>query len=60
GIDTGGLEISDATMRKLLEVDDECWKEQVSQMREHYARFGTQLPTALRAQFDSLQDRLGT
>jgi phosphoenolpyruvate carboxykinase (GTP) len=58
GIDTTGLDVSDETMKKLLEVDDASWKEQLPQMHEHYARFGDHLPHELRAQFDSLEARL--
>jgi phosphoenolpyruvate carboxykinase (GTP) len=46
-------------MEKLLEVDPECWIEQLPQMREHYARFGDKLPSELRGQFDELERRLG-
>jgi phosphoenolpyruvate carboxykinase (GTP) len=46
-------------LHKLLNVDREEWAQQVPQMREHYARFGDQLPTELRAQFDALSDALG-
>ena len=58
GIDTTGLDVSDETMKKLLEVDDASWKEQLPQMHEHHARFGDHLPHELRAQFDSLEARL--
>jgi phosphoenolpyruvate carboxykinase (GTP) len=58
GIDTTGLEVSDETMNKLLEVDAESWQEQLPQMHEHYARFGDHLPDELRAQFDSIEARL--
>ena len=59
GIDTDGLDIPPATMAKLLEVDVEAWSEQVSQTREHYARFGEHLPVELEAQLDALVQRLG-
>jgi phosphoenolpyruvate carboxykinase (GTP) len=59
GIDTDGLDVSPEAMAKLLEVDTECWQEQLPQMREHYARFGERLPEALRAQFETLEQRLG-
>jgi phosphoenolpyruvate carboxykinase (GTP) len=58
GIDTTGLEISEEAMRKLVEVDDACWREQLPQMHAHYARFGDRLPAELRAEFDALQERL--
>jgi phosphoenolpyruvate carboxykinase (GTP) len=58
GIDTNGLEISDGAMTQLLEVDHEAWKQQLPQMREHYARFGDRLPDEMRAQLDQLEQRL--
>jgi phosphoenolpyruvate carboxykinase (GTP) len=59
GIPTEGLEISDEAMAKLLEVDPEEWRLQVPQMREHYARFGSRLPSQLREQMKALEERLG-
>ena len=43
---------------KLLDVDRECWREQLPQMREHYAKFGEQLPAELRGQLEALEARL--
>jgi phosphoenolpyruvate carboxykinase (GTP) len=58
GIDIENLDIDEATMRKLLEVDPEEWKQQLPQMHEHYARFGDHLPEELRAQLEELERRL--
>ncbi|MBV9942991.1 MAG: phosphoenolpyruvate carboxykinase (GTP) [Solirubrobacterales bacterium] len=60
GIEINGLDIAREAMEKLLEVDPECWTEQLPQMREHYARFGKRLPAELRAQFEALERRLST
>ena len=60
GIEIDGLDISREAMEKLLEVDADCWIEQLPQMREHYARFGDKLPGELVAQFEALERRLGT
>ena len=59
GIDTDGLDVTEETMAKLLEVDPECWREQLPQMHEHYGRFGDQLPQELRGQLAELERRLG-
>jgi phosphoenolpyruvate carboxykinase (GTP) len=59
GIDTEGLDVTPEAMAKLLEVDTESWQEQLPQMREHYGKFGDQLPDGLRAQFETLVARLG-
>jgi phosphoenolpyruvate carboxykinase (GTP) len=59
GIETEGLDVSDATMAKLLEVDAEGWTAQLPQMKEHYAKFGDKLPAELSAQLEELERRLG-
>jgi phosphoenolpyruvate carboxykinase (GTP) len=59
GIDTDGLDLSADAMARLLEVDAEAWQAQIPQMREHLARFGDRLPSALKAQLDALAQRLG-
>jgi phosphoenolpyruvate carboxykinase (GTP) len=58
GIETEGLDISREAVEKLLEVDPECWLEQLPQMHEHYARFGDKLPEELREQLHDLERRL--
>ena len=59
GIPLEGLEISEEAMAKLVEVDPDQWRQQLPQMREHYARFGDRLPSELRAEFEALEQRLG-
>jgi phosphoenolpyruvate carboxykinase (GTP) len=59
GIDLTGLDIQEAAMAQLLEVDPDAWKQQLPQMHEHYARFGDQLPAELRSGLDALEQRLG-
>ncbi len=58
GIDTAGLELSRESMEKLLEVDPQCWIDQLPQVHEHYAKFGARLPDELLAQLDALTKRL--
>ena len=58
GIETAGLDISEADMRELLTVDVDGWKQQVPQIHAHYAKFGDKLPTKLRAQLEELEQRL--
>jgi phosphoenolpyruvate carboxykinase (GTP) len=57
-IDTDGLDLPAAEMEKLLHVDPEEWKQQLPQVHEHFARFGDQLPNALREQLNELEARL--
>ena len=55
GIDIDGLDVSDETMAKLLEVDADGWQDQLPQMHEHYAEFGDKLPDELRGQLEALE-----
>jgi phosphoenolpyruvate carboxykinase (GTP) len=58
GIDTRGLDVSDADMAELLRVDTEEWKAQLPQVRAHLAQFN-RLPDALNVQLQALEERLG-
>src|SRR4051812_36211415 len=58
-IDRAGLDVSDEAMEELLSVDTEAWKEQLPQVREHFAKFGDDLPAELQQQLDALEQRLG-
>jgi phosphoenolpyruvate carboxykinase (GTP) len=58
GIDIEGLDVTTDAMQELLKVDVSGWKEQLSQMHEHYSNFGEKLPEALRAQLRTLEERL--
>ncbi|MGF1597793.1 MAG: phosphoenolpyruvate carboxykinase (GTP) [Acidimicrobiales bacterium] len=57
-IDISGLDLDEATMARLLEVDDASWKTEVDLIGEHYQQFGDTLPDALRAQLADLERRL--
>jgi phosphoenolpyruvate carboxykinase (GTP) len=59
GIETAGLEISAESMAQLVAVEPEEWRKQLPQMREHYAKFGDQLPAELRQQLERFEHRLG-
>ena len=58
GIDTSGLELDDATMAKLLDVDPASWQAEIGLIRDHYAVFGDRLPPRLANQLDDLERRL--
>jgi phosphoenolpyruvate carboxykinase (GTP) len=58
GIDTDGLDVTEAAMAKLLEVDIDGWKQQLPQMHEHYSAFAEQLPAELHAQLKTLELRV--
>jgi phosphoenolpyruvate carboxykinase (GTP) len=57
-IDIDGLDIDEATMAKLLAVDNEAWMAEITLIRKHFARFGDKLPAELAAQLHSLEKRL--
>jgi len=58
GIDTRGLDVSEADMAELLRVDAGEWRAQLPQFKEHLAKF-EQLPSELHAQLEELERRLG-
>ena len=58
-LNTEGLDVSEEAMAELLRVDPEQFKAQLPQVREHYARFGDDLPDELRRQLEALEERLG-
>jgi phosphoenolpyruvate carboxykinase (GTP) len=58
GIDRTDLDVSEATMARLLEVDTAGWLTQLPQMKQHYAEFGKKLPAALHVQLNTLEERL--
>ena len=47
-IDTSGIDVDDATMAKLLEVDADSWRPELPQLDEHYQSIGETVPTVLR------------
>jgi phosphoenolpyruvate carboxykinase (GTP) len=58
GIDRTGLDVSEATMARLLTVDTDGWLAQLPQMKVHYAEFGDRLPQELHEQLAALEQRL--
>jgi phosphoenolpyruvate carboxykinase (GTP) len=57
-IDTEGLNIDEEAMRELLSVDEDLVREQLPQVKEHFAQFGDKLPAQLAQQLDGLERRL--
>jgi phosphoenolpyruvate carboxykinase (GTP) len=58
GIDTRGVQVSEADMADLLHVDADEWREQLPQLQAHLAKF-ERLPLQLHEQLAALQERLG-
>jgi phosphoenolpyruvate carboxykinase (GTP) len=57
GIDTRGLDVSEADMAELLRVDAREWKAQLPHLHEHLGRF-ERLPGQLHRQLQALEHRL--
>lgn len=59
-INVEGLsDITTDTIKDLLSVDKDLWKQEVAGIREFYGKFGSKLPKELAAQLDALEKRLG-
>jgi phosphoenolpyruvate carboxykinase (GTP) len=57
-IDIEGIDVSERGMRELHAVDPEALRDQVPQMRQHFAQFGDRLPQAIHDQMEALEKRL--
>ena len=57
-IDLEGLDITADTLRELLKVDPELWRQEVAGIKEFYAKFGDKLPTELTHQLSVLENNL--
>jgi phosphoenolpyruvate carboxykinase (GTP) len=57
-LDTRGLGLDDAHINELLSVDIDGWLAEIPSIKEHFARFGAQLPEGLNAEVKNLEDRL--
>lgn len=58
-IDTSGIDVSSATMEKLLEVDRPGWKEATDGQNEFFTKFGDRMPQAMWQEHEDLKRRLG-
>ena len=57
-INLEGLDIDLDTVKGLLDVDVDLWKEEAKGIREFYAKFGDRLPKEMADQLDALEARL--
>jgi phosphoenolpyruvate carboxykinase (GTP) len=57
-IDIDGLDLTEDDMRELHHVDADDLRDQLPQMKQHFAQFGDRLPQAIRDQMDALEQRL--
>ncbi len=58
GIDVSGLDLSEDTMSKLLDIDTNSWGQEIALIRGHYSVFGEKLPVDLARQLDNLEANL--
>jgi phosphoenolpyruvate carboxykinase (GTP) len=58
-LDIDGLDVTEADLRKALDVDVEEWKKEIPQITEWFEKFGDQLPAVLWTELDGLKARLG-
>ncbi|HEY3186640.1 MAG TPA: phosphoenolpyruvate carboxykinase (GTP) [Solirubrobacteraceae bacterium] len=58
-LNTDGLDLTPDALQALLGVDTEALKAELTQVREHLAKFGEHLPAPIREHFDALEKRLG-
>ena len=57
-IDRTGLDLDDATMASILEVDHDSWKGEIPLIADHFSFIGDRLPTTVATQLDVLEERL--
>ncbi len=57
-LDVKGLDLSPATLAKLLNVDVQGWLDEVPRIKEHFAKFGDRLPKGLNDELAGLEQRL--
>jgi len=57
-LDVSGLDLDEATVRALLEVDPEAWRREIPQLEAHYDFIGERLPDELRDELRELEKRL--
>src|SRR3954462_13994408 len=58
-MNTEGLNLAEDTLNALLQPDLAALRGELSQVRDHLARFGERLPEPISAQLDELEQRLG-
>jgi len=57
-LDTDGLDVDEATVAALLEVDSEAWRQEVGLIEAHYEFLGEHLPDELADELHELEKRL--
>ncbi|MFT4123523.1 MAG: phosphoenolpyruvate carboxykinase (GTP) [Microbacteriaceae bacterium] len=58
-LDLDGLELPEADLEALFEVDPESWAAEIEDTAEFFASFGERTPAVLQRQLEELRDRIG-
>ena len=58
-LDLDGLDIDPENMKELMAIDVEAWKQELSDIENHFAQFGDRCPERLKQQLEELRKRLG-
>ena len=58
-LDLNGIDISFDDMEELMSVDTDAWKAEISDIEQHFAKFGDKLPERLKKQLEEFKKRLG-
>ncbi|HZN61599.1 MAG TPA: phosphoenolpyruvate carboxykinase (GTP) [Planctomycetota bacterium] len=57
-LDLAGLDLPSGALDQLLSVDREAWRDEVRNLKEFFAKFGTRLPPAIASEAEALSARL--
>ena len=58
-IDLTGMDISPETVKQVLAVDPEEWRQELPSIKQHLEIFGDKLPPELQVEYENLKKRLG-
>ncbi|MBQ4110501.1 MAG: phosphoenolpyruvate carboxykinase (GTP) [Clostridia bacterium] len=58
-INIDALDIDMDTLKEILTVDKEIWKEELKGIKEFFDKFGSKLPEGIKEQYNNLEARLG-
>jgi phosphoenolpyruvate carboxykinase (GTP) len=57
-LNTAGIDVNEATLEELLEIDTESWTKEVESIREFFEEFGPRMPKQLLDELEKLDSRI--